>query len=235
MQLPDDSVAEIIGTAGYDWVAVDLEHGRFSERDLAPIFRALALGKSLPFARIGEITAYRIKSALESGAQGIILPMIESAEQLKAAIEWAHFPPRGRRGVGYSRANVFGKHFEQYRSSFTPFVVAQIEHVRAIENIDAILSVAGLDAVMIGPYDLSASMGLTGEFDHPHFQSTVARYIKSCHESGVVSGIHVVDPAVAKLRSALADGHRFIAYGTDATFLWRSAQRPNLDNHVSSE
>lgn len=226
MQIPDDSVAEIMGAAGYDWVALDLEHGRFCEHDLAAMFRALELGKCLPFARVGEVTPYAIKAVLESGGRGIILPMIETADQLAAAIGWAHYPPRGTRGVGYSRANIFGKTFENYSRTIDPFVVAQIEHVRAIENIEAILAVKGLDAVMIGPYDLSASMGLTGEFEHPDFKQAVANYTAACRKMGTISGIHVIEPQPEKLQSAISDGHRFIAYGTDAIFLWRSAQRP---------
>lgn len=228
MQIPDDAVAEIMGAAGYDWVALDLEHGRFDENSLARTFRAIELGKCLPFARVGEVTAYAIKTVLDSGAQGIILPMIESADQLSEAVSWAHYPPRGTRGVGYSRANTFGKNFDSYRRTISPFVVAQIEHIRAIDSIEAILSVEGLDAVMIGPYDLSASMGLTGEFQHPDFKHAVARYITGCRQKGFASGIHVVEPEPAKLQSALAEGHRFLAYATDAVFLWRGAQRPHL-------
>jgi 2-dehydro-3-deoxyglucarate aldolase len=130
--------------------------------------------------------------------------------------------------VGYNRANLFGQAFDAYRSSIDPFVVAQIEHRTAIEDIEAILSVEGLDAVMIGPYDLSASMGLTGQFEHPDFKAAVSRYQTACRKFGVPSGTHVVEPDADRLSSAIAQGHRFIAYATDAVFLWHSACRPKL-------
>src|SRR5690242_2099745 len=120
MQLADSNVAELLGTAGYDWVAVDLEHGRYGEDRLPDLFRALSQGGTLPFARLGQVSPYSAKAALEAGAQGLIFPMIESAEQVRQAISWGRYPPRGTRGVGYSRANLFGKTFEHYADAFDP-------------------------------------------------------------------------------------------------------------------
>ena len=218
MQLTDSSVAELMGAAGYDWVAVDLEHGRYGEQQLPDIFRAIQLGGTVPMARVGEVSAYAIKAALEAGAQGVILPMIESAAQLRQAIAWAHYPPRGQRGVGYSRANLWGQDFDGYRNSFDPFIVAQIEHVGAVRAIPEILQLPGLDALMVGPYDLSASMGLTA----------LANVLAACREHGMPAGQHVVKPGAAQLDDAIASGYRFIAHGTDAIFLWSAAARPAL-------
>jgi 2-dehydro-3-deoxyglucarate aldolase len=228
MQIPNDSVAEIMGTAGFDWIALDLEHGRFSEDCLPSMFRSIAAGGSVPLARLGRVAAYDIKAVLDSGAGGIILPMIDTVELLRDAIAWAHYPPRGVRGVGYSRANLFGKRFDQVLSEADPIVVAQIEHVRAIECIDALLQLPGLDAIMVGPYDLSASMGLTAEFAHPQFCEALLSIVTACRRHGVASGMHVVLPQKDALRAAIADGHRFIAYGTDAVFLWQNATVPDI-------
>jgi 2-dehydro-3-deoxyglucarate aldolase len=228
IQLNDSNVAELMGAAGYDWVAVDLEHGRYAEDRLPDIFRGIAAGGTLPFARVGQVNAYTVKAALEAGAEGLIFPMIESAEQVRQAISWSHYPPRGTRGVGYSRANLFGKSFEAYRKEFRPFLVAQIEHKDAARDIDAILAVEGLDAVMIGPYDLSASMGLTGLFDHPDFKAVLSSVLSACVRHKVPAGQHVVSPDPRQLEAAVADGYRFIAYCTDAIFLWSGAQRPTI-------
>lgn len=111
MQIPSASVAEIMGRAGYDWVAVDLEHGAFTRNLLPDVFRAIELGGSLPFARIADCTMTSIKGALDSGAKGLIFPMIETRDQLDAAIDLALYPPNGIRGVGYCRANLFWKKF----------------------------------------------------------------------------------------------------------------------------
>jgi 2-dehydro-3-deoxyglucarate aldolase len=226
MQLADSNVAELLGTAGYDWVAVDLEHGRYAEDRLPDLFRALVLGGTLPFARLGHVSAYSVKAALEAGAQGLIFPMMENAEQVHQAISWAHYPPRGSRGVGYSPANLFGKNFVSYSDTFDPFLVVQIEQREAAHQIDAILDVKGVDAIMIGPYDLSASMGLTGQFDHPDFKVLLKDVVAACAKRGVPAGQHVVVPDPRRLEAAQAEGYRFIAYCTDAIFLWTSAARP---------
>ena len=170
MQIPHPSIAEIMGHAGYDWVAVDMEHGSIGVHQLPDLFRALELGGTLPLVRIAQGHPKDCKEALDAGAAGVIVPMIESAAQLIAARDACRWPPAGIRGVGFSRANLFGKHFEAYREeSQAPMLVAMIEHVNAVDSLRDILNVEGLDAVLIGPYDLSASMGLTAQFDHPEF------------------------------------------------------------------
>ena len=106
------------------------------------------------------------------------------------------------------------------------FFVAQIEHIRAVENLDAILSHPRLDAIMVGPYDLSGSMGLTGQFDHPDFKAALERIHAACKRHRPLMGLHIVQPDPAELQRQIAAGSRFIAYGIDAVFLWRGAERP---------
>lgn len=239
LQLPSPDVAELMARAGYDWVAVDMEHGSFGRTGLPDIFRAIECGGAVPFARIGEAKKTEIKSALEAGAQGLIFPMIESREQLDRAIDLATYPGQDSwraagsvaaeyRGVGYCRANVFGKHFDRYREEVAPeiFLVAQIEHVRAVENLESILTHPRLDAIMVGPYDLSGSMGLTGRFDHPDFADVMERIARMCRDCGMRMGLHIVRPDAAELARQVAAGCRFIAYGIDSVFLWEVAQRP---------
>lgn len=230
MQIPNASVAEIMGKAGYDWVAVDLEHGHFSPQILPDIFRALKLGDTAPFARIAQCDPKDIKQALDAGARGIIIPMVESAAQLQRGIEWAFYPPKGFRGVGYSRANLFGKSFESHleESLKNTLIVAQIEHIRAVDSLDSILSVEGLDAIMVGPYDLSGSMDLTGRFDEPQFVEVMDLISQKARKHDVPMGLHVVKPVKRELEAAIAGGYQFIAYGIDAVFLWETAERPTL-------
>lgn len=239
LQLPSPDVAEIMAHAGYDWVAVDMEHGSFGPTGLPDVFRAIACGGSVPFARLGEASKTQIKIALEAGAQGLIFPMIESREQLDRAIDLATYPgqdfwrPLGEtapeyRGVGYNRANEFGRRFDEYREKNAPdiFLVAQIEHIRAVDRLDSILSHPRLDAIMVGPYDLSGSMGLTGQFDHPDFQATMQRIADACIRNNARMGLHIVRPDPAELQRQITAGCRFIAYGIDAVFLWGAAERP---------
>lgn len=231
MQLPSTAVAEIMGAAGYDWVAVDLEHGSFNPGDLPDLFRALELGGTLPLVRVAEGTSSKVKQALEAGAAGIIVPMIESGAQLQAVADACRWPPAGKRGVGFSRANLFGKHFDDYarEQAQSPLLIAMIENASAVDDLEAILAVPGLDAIFIGPYDLSASLGALADFEQPGFQSALTRISRQAAEAGVASGIHVVDPSHEALKSRIAEGHLFIAYSIDAVMMRLSAERPLED------
>ncbi len=227
MQIPHASVAEIMGQAGYDWVAVDLEHGSISPHQLPDIFRALELGGTLPLVRLAQGHPKDCKQALDAGAGGVIVPMVESAEQLIAVRDACRWPPGGSRGVGFSRANLFGKHFDAYRiEAQAPLMVAMIEHVNAVENLESILAVEGLDAILIGPYDLSASLGLTAEFEHARFKATMAHIRDKARTAGIPVGLHVVQASAEELESRLADGYRFIAYSIDAVMLRTVAGKP---------
>lgn len=220
MQIPHPSIAEIMGQAGYDWVAIDLEHGAIGAHQLPDLFRALELGGTLPLVRLARGHPTDCKQALDAGAGGVIVPMIESAEQLVAVRDACRWPPAGTRGVGFSRANLFGKHFDVYRmEAQTPLLVAMIEHHRAVANLEDIFRVDGLDAVLIGPYDLSASMGLTAQFDHPKFCAVMENIRALAETRGVPAGIHVVAPSREQLLQRLDEGYRFLAYSIDAVML----------------
>jgi len=224
-QIPDASISEILGHVGYDWVAVDMEHGSVSVAQLPDLFRAIELGGTLPLARIVESNPKDCKQALDAGACGIIAPMIENAEQLKMVRNACCWPPVGTRGVGFSRANLFGKKFESYKKEAqSPLLIAQIEHINAVNNLDEIIQVDGLDAIIVGPYDLSASMGITGKFDTPEFIEIMDSIINRCKKYNVSCGDHVVQPDQKLLEKRIQQGYRFIAYSIDAVFLYDSAQ-----------
>lgn len=241
LQFPSSEVAELLARAGYDWVAADMEHGTFGRTGLTDIFRAIECGGAAPFARLAEASRLQIKSALEAGAQGLIFPMIESRAQLNAAISWATYPGyddgrlpeeplRENRGVGFCRANAFGTQMESYMKERASrvFLVAQIEHIRAVEHLEEILSHPRLDAIMVGPYDLSGSMGLTAQFEHPDFQAAMRRIHEVCRRHRPLMGLHIVQPDPAELARQVEQGSRFIAYGIDSVFLWNGARRPDV-------
>ena len=214
LQFPSADVAEVMGASGYDWVAVDMEHGAFTRAILPDVFRAIERGGSTPFARIAQAELRPIKDALDSGAQGLVFPMIESREQLDRAISLSLYPDAGgSRGVGYSRANMYGRDFDPYRVDVAKdiLLVAQIEHIRAVEQLDAILS---------------RSMGLTGQFDHPDFVAVMDRINEACKRHNMPMGNHVVQPEPERLAKCIADGYRFIAYGIDAVFLLHGCACP---------
>jgi 2-dehydro-3-deoxyglucarate aldolase len=230
MQIPHASVAEIMGQAGYDWVAVDMEHGSISAHQLPNLFRALELGGTLPLVRLAQGYPKDCKQALDAGAGGVIVPMVETATQLTDVRDACRWPPAGTRGVGFSRANLFGKHFNAYQEEAqAPLLVAMIEHVRALEGLEEILSVEGLDAILIGPYDLSASMGMTAKFDAPQFIRALERIRMLCSQHHIPCGVHVVKPEVDALRQSVEEGYRFIAYSIDAVFFNQTVAAPVMD------
>ena len=226
-QIPHASISEILGQAGYDWVAVDLEHGSISIHHLPDLFRALELGGTLPLARIAISHPKDCKQALDAGAGGIIAPMIESADQLELIRDACRWPPTGTRGVGFSRANLFGKHFDEYKEEAqVPLLIAQIEHINAVHNLEEILQVKGLDTIIVGPYDLSASMGLTAEFDHQEFVTVMDRVMNLCKKYNVPCGDHVVHPDPELLKERIDQGYKFIAYSIDGVFICELSKNP---------
>lgn len=226
-QIPHASVSEILGQAGYDWVAVDMEHGSISVHQLPDLFRAIELGDTLPLARVAASKIKDCKQALDAGAGGIIAPMIENADQLKLIRHACCWPPAGSRGVGFSRANLFGKHFDEYKlEAKGPLLVAQIEHINAVNNLPDILQVEGLDAIIVGPYDLSASMGITSEFEHDDFVSVLDRIILLCNQYDIPCGNHVVQPNLEILGKRISEGYRFLAYSLDSVFIHNSVNNP---------
>lgn len=221
MQIPSPEIAEILTSQDFDWIALDVEHGVFSEEQILNCIKSIELGNALPFVRIGEQDEKVIKTCLEAGARGIIIPMISTAEQLRKCISSCFYPPRGTRGVGFSRANLYGKYFdkslESHNNSLT--IVAQIESKEAIENLDEILSVDNLDAIMVGPYDLSASLGAAGNFESSGFQNAIRTITEKVQKTNVKMGVHVVKPIKEDLDLAIKSNNYFVAYGIDALFL----------------
>lgn len=234
-QIPDADISELLARAGYDWVAVDLEHGGIARNQLSSLFRAIELGGALPLARVAAPTMSAIKPALEAGAAGIILPMIVSRAQLDAAIHEILYPPAGGRGVGFCRANLYGAEFDAYmeKAASQLLVVAQIEHIDAVRDLEAIVSAPRLDAVFVGPYDLSGSMNLTAQFTHPDFEKVMERINRVCHEYAMPMGAHVVMPDPGRLERYIREGYQFLAYGIDSVFLRVGAARPETEESDS--
>lgn len=235
MQLSNTSVAELMGSSGYDWVAIDAEHGSFALSELPDLFRALELGNTLPLVRIPDQNPKYCQQILDAGAAGIIVPLIEDAHTLASIIDATRWPPAGTRGVGYSRVNLFGGRFERYSlEAQNPFVVAIIESKTGVINLDEIITVPGLDAILIGPYDLSASLGTIGLFDDPKFKEAIQEIKQRCITQRIAIGIHVVNPSKAELQARIEEGFTFIAYSVDSVMLRLTAQNPILSKSIDS-
>jgi 2-keto-3-deoxy-L-rhamnonate aldolase RhmA len=226
MQIGHPACAEILARAGFDWVCVDLEHGAIGLETMANIFRTLDGFDCVPVARVPVNDATWIHRTLDAGARGLIVPMVKTADQAKAAIREAKYPPAGVRGFGYSRANSHGADFAAYIASANDEIamILQIEHRTAIENLDAIVRCDGVDGLFIGPLDLSGSMGITGQMDHPSMVSALETYRATCERAGRAAGMHIVRPTEDNVRQAIQDGYTLLALGLDNVFLDEGAR-----------
>ncbi len=211
-------VAEILALAGFDWLFLDAEHGVLTP----PLLQALmqGAGREMPcLVRLPGDDEIAIKKALDAGAAGIIVPMVNSAEQAAAVVSRAKYAPQGRRGVGLGRAAGYGLAFQAYldRANAETAVVVQAEHIAAVAQIEAIVAVEGVDAVLIGPYDLSASMGLMGQVDHPEVQAAIGQVTAVCRQASVPLGIFGVSAAAVQPYIDL--GYTLIVAGVDTLML----------------
>lgn len=222
------SVAEILAQASFDWVMLDTEHTAIDASEVLPLIIAVENGGAVPLVRVAGIDPVRIKHAMDSGAAGVLAPGVRTRDEAAAVVAAVKYPPAGSRGVGLARAHRYGPGFEEYfsRNNEDSLVIVQIEHVDAIRDIDDILGVAGIDVAFIGPYDLSASMGLAGQLEHPDVRAAADRLLAACRRRRIAAGIHLIHPprVADELTRHLDLGFRFFALGSDALLLGDGAR-----------
>jgi 2-keto-3-deoxy-L-rhamnonate aldolase RhmA len=222
LQMPLPEIAECFVQAGYDWLFVDLEHSPMDARSALDILTAV--DSHIPcVVRVPWNDEANIKKALDIGATGIIVPLVNNADDARLAVARCKYPPVGLRSVGVTRAQRFDLDFEAYmkRANEEIAVIVQIEHVDAVRNIDAILDVPGIDGVFVGPFDLSGSMDLPGQINHPLVQEGIGRVIAACEKRDIARCIYAHTPGHA--RTYLQQGYRVIGLCTDYIMLARTA------------
>jgi 2-dehydro-3-deoxyglucarate aldolase len=220
--LASGASAEVLASVGVDWLFVDGEHGPLEARELTEILQAVG-DKTACIVRVPAAAETPIKRALDLGAHGIIVPQVNTAEQAADVVRWARYAPEGSRGVGLARAHGYGLKFREYLSAANReiAVVVQAEHARAIDNIDAIVRVPGVDAVLLGPYDLSASLGKLGKIDDPAVVAAIDRVTDACKAVGMPLGYFGV--TAAAVRPYIARGYTLIVAGVDTLYLANGA------------
>ena len=217
-------VTELLAKVGYDWLFIDAEHAPLSALDLQRMLQGA--GSQMPcLVRLSASREVPIKQALDAGAAGIIAPMVNSAEEAAQVVSWSKYSPMGTRGVGVSRAHGYGLGFQDYIDSANNnvTVVVQAEHIKAVENIEAIVQVPGIDSVLIGPYDLSASLGKLGEITDPEVVQAIDYVSKVCMAAGIPLGYfgltaNAVTPYIER-------GYTLIAVGIDTLMVGVAAKR----------
>ncbi len=220
------SVIEILSHAGFDWLTIDLEH---TTLDLTITQNMIASIQSYDMAaliRVSKNEEVIIKRVLDAGANGVIVPMVCNAEDAQKAVEYAKYPPVGKRGVGLNRAQQYGYAFDEYKEwvDKNSVLIAQVEHIDGINNIEEIINTPGIDGVIIGPYDLSGSMGYPGEYERDDVKSALESFKTACLNNKKSMGFHVIDPEYQKLKDKIDEGYNFIAFSTDFFFMGKNAE-----------
>ena len=223
--IPSPETAEVLSLVGFDWLFIDMEHGAFDALTVQRMLQAVA-GKTPCLVRVPALEEASIKTCLDAGADGIIVPHVGSAAEAAQAVRFSKYPPMGSRSVGLARAHGYGTHFSTYlnQANDTVAVVLQIEHIDAVNQIDEILSVDNIDALFIGPYDLSASMGLTGRVNDPAVVAAIA-YGSYPGRSKLACRWAIFVAAAAEARPYIADGYMLVAVSTDMMMLADAARQ----------
>lgn len=221
IQIPSPSICEIAASLKLDWLAVDMEHTEIGYETLIDMIRGLNGTGTAPFVRVRENSPLDIRRALDIGAQGVIVPLVHTAEEAEKAVSYSKYPERGCRGHAFCRANGWGLNFKEYAemANKDTCVFVMIESRQAVENIDGILSTEGLDGIFIGPYDMSASYGVTGDVSHRLVTDGCNRVLEACIRHNKIAGIHIVNPDKMIIEENINKGFRFIAVGLDTLFL----------------
>ena len=232
------SIAEVMADAGFDWLCIDMEHSVTDYYEAQQLIMAIQAKGLQAYVRVGENNTLIIKRILDAGADGIIVPSVNSAAEAQKAVSAVKYPPMGTRGVGLARAQGYGFDFENYRDNKSKEIklIVQIEHIQAIKELDSIIQIEGVDGTFIGPYDLSGSIGKPGQYDDPEVKEALQQYELVAKKYNKLIGFHVVPPDYRLVLEKQNKGYNFIAFSFDAYFLGQIIrdQLKNLNTNSSS-
>lgn len=234
LTIPHITVVEVLAQAKIDWICIDIEHTAIDfESTLHMISFIQSRGKKA-LVRVGKNDEVILKRVLDAGVDGVIVPMVNSKQDVENLVNHIYYPPIGKRGVGLNRAQDYGYGFEEYQRKLKEdiVVVAQIEHKDAIANLDDIISNEYIDATLIGPYDLSASFGLPGQFDKEIVQDALKTYEAKCTQAGKTKGAHVIQSDASFTQAKIDQGYSFLSYSIDFLLLGDTI-KANVDKLLS--
>ena len=225
--LAHPGITEIFTRAGFDFIGIDIEHSTINQEQSQRIIAACQAAGVACLPRIASHNKEMARRLLDSGADGLIVPMVESADDVRTIIEWMKYPPVGRRGFGIGRAQGYGFDFDAYTKTWnsSSVLIAQIESINAVRRIDEILAVDGLDGGMAGPYDISGSLNVPGQLEHPSVVEAACKVLEACRAKGKACGTQIIEPDEARIREAALRGYTFSILASDVFILWKWAQR----------
>ncbi len=225
LSVPSSFSAEVFAHAGFDWLTVDIQHGLIDYQCAVGMLQAISTTATVPLVRVPWNEPGIIMKALDAGAYGVIIPMVNSRAEAESAVSACRYAPRGIRSYGPVRAVYYGGRDYFAHADHEVCCVCMIETKQALENLDDILSVPGIDAVYVGPADLSVSLGLPPAADHDEsiFVAAIERILDGCRRHGVVPGVHAGNVAVARKR--IEQGFLLVEMCDDVGALARTAAR----------
>ena len=229
LSLYSEAIAEILVNAGYEWVTIDLEHSAITIDQAEKLIRVIDLAGAKPYVRVSSNDKVQIKRVLDAGAKGIIIPMVNSINDVLSAISAIKYPPVGSRGMGLARAQGYGEML--LKNNYIDFLsndielYIQIESKEALNNLDEMFS-QKIDGYMIGPYDLSASMGIPGDFLNTNFIQAEKIILETAKKYNIKRGYHIVEPDLEQLNARKSQGYDFIAFSVDFRMLDMVARTP---------
>jgi 2-dehydro-3-deoxyglucarate aldolase len=227
--LPNESIAEILANAGYDWIVIDLEHSCININQAEQLIRVIDLAGSKPFVRLSGHDASQIKRVLDAGAKGILAPMIETLHQIEGIISACRYSPNGKRGMGLARAQGYGESSAKKDyitcKAHEVEIYAQIESKKGLKNCKEIFS-QDINGFFIGPYDLSASLNNPGKFDTDEFYNAEKIILSAAKQEGISCGYHLVEPQKEEIKALESKGYNMIAFSVDIRMLDVNARLP---------
>lgn len=226
LTIPHQAIIEILGSAGFEWLTIDMEHSPISIETAVNLIGHIQGNGMQALVRVSKNEEVIIKQVLDAGADGVIVPMIKNKEEAIQAVNFVKYPPTGKRGVGLNRAQKYGTAFDSYQTWVKEelVVIAQIEHIDAVNNLEEIFSVEGIDGIIVGPYDLSASMGYPGEYDREEVKEALNKVDAIAKRLNKPLGFHVIDSNHQKTLEKINKGYSFLAFSIDFFFLGDKAR-----------
>jgi len=223
---PSPTVAEIMAQAGFDWLTIDLEHSPIGMESVHHLIQVIDLCGCVPMVRLPSHDPVYIKRVMDAGARGVIIPSVSTPGDALRVKDNVKYPPLGKRGMGLARAQGYGERFLEYVEEINQeaIIIAMIEDRTGVENIKAILQIKDLDGVLIGPYDLSGSLGVPGQFDHTLMKEAEEKVLHASKEEGVAAGFHVIHPSIDDVKRKIERGYTFIPYSADMILLGRTCR-----------
>jgi len=225
--IPNEIVAEIFSVMPYDFVVIDLEHSVISIENAQNIIRIAQSHHKEALVRVSSNDEVEIKKVLDAGADGVIVPMVNSAEDAKKVIKNVYYPPIGNRGVGLARGQMYGEEFSSYLKRVKNKkirIIVQFEHIDVVDSVDDILSMSEIDGFMIGPYDFTSSMNIHGEFTNKAFKDQLKKINNANKKHKKIQGFHLIDPDPKAFKKLLKEKYNFVVYSIDTRHLTLSAR-----------